>query len=40
MTRIFHAARPVSLSYAPLDALQAVILTQSLEIEFERFDVR
>ena len=40
MTWTFHGARPVSLSYAPLNALQATVLVESLELEFDSVDMR
>jgi len=36
----FHGVRPVALSYAPLNALQASVLIESLELEFDTFDMR
>ena len=35
----FHGARPVALSYAPLNALQAAVLIESIEVEFDRFEM-
>jgi len=40
MAWFFHGARPVALSYAPLNALQASVLIESLELEFDTFDMR
>ena len=39
MTWRFHGARPVALSYAPLNALQAAVLIESIEVEFDRFEM-
>jgi hypothetical protein len=40
MTWTFHGARPVALSYTPLNALQAAVLIESLEVEFETVEIR
>ena len=40
MTWSFHGVRPVTLWYAPLNALQATVLIESLELEFDTFDMR
>ena len=40
MTWTFDGARPVVLAYAPLNALQASVLIESLELEFDAFDMR
>ena len=40
MTWIFRGARPVALSYGPLNALQGTVLIESLEVEFDTFEMR
>ena len=40
MTWSFHGTRPVALTYAPLNSLQASVLIESLELEFDTFDMR
>ena len=40
MTWTFHGARPLALSYTPLNALQPAILIESLELEFDTFEIR
>jgi T4-like virus tail tube protein gp19 len=40
MTWTFHGARPVTLSYTPLNALEAAILIESLEVAFDDVDIR
>lgn len=39
MTWDFHGARPIALSYGPLNALHASVLLESIEIEFDRFEM-
>lgn len=40
VTWVFHGTRPLSLSYTPLNALEAAVLIESLELEFETFEMR
>ena len=40
LTWRFYKARPVCLSYAPLNALQATVLIESVELEFDRMEMR
>jgi phage tail-like protein len=40
LTWRFHRARPVCLSYAPLNALQATVLIESVELEFDKMEMR
>jgi phage tail-like protein len=40
LTWHFQGARPVCLSYAPLNALQATVLIESIELEFETMEMR
>ena len=40
MTWTFHGARPIALSYGPLNALHVSVLLESVEIEFDRFEMR
>ncbi len=40
LTWHFQRARPVCLSYAPLNALQAAVLIESIELEFEIMEMR
>jgi hypothetical protein len=40
LTWRFHGARPVCLSYAPLNALQATVLIESVELEFDTMEMR
>jgi phage tail-like protein len=39
LTWRFHGARPVCLSYAPLNALLATVLMESVELEFESMEM-
>lgn len=39
LTWCFHGARPVCLSYAPLNALQATVLIESVELEFDTMEM-
>ena len=39
MTWSFRGVRPVALSYAPLNALQAAVLMESIEVEFDTFEM-
>jgi len=39
LTWRFHGARPVCLSYAPLNALQATVLIESVELEFDTMEM-
>ena len=40
LTWRFYKARPVCLSYAPLNALQATVLIESVELEFDKMEMR
>jgi phage tail-like protein len=40
LTWRFYRARPVCLSYAPLNALQATVLMESVELEFDKVEMR
>lgn len=40
LTWYFRRARPVCLSYAPLNALQGTVLIESIELEFETMEMR
>ena len=40
MTWLFRNARPVSLAYSPLNALQVSIVIETLELAFDRMEVR
>jgi phage tail-like protein len=40
LTWRFYRARPVCLSYAPLNALQATVLIESVELEFDKMEMR
>ncbi len=40
LTWYFRRARPVSLSYSPLNALQGSVLIESIELEFEMMEMR
>ncbi len=40
MTWRFHDARPVSLSYSPLNAVDAGLLIETIELAFERVEMR
>jgi phage tail-like protein len=39
LTWRFHGARPVCLSYAPLNALQPTVLIESVELEFDMMEM-
>ena len=39
VTWIFRNARPVSLSYSPLRAMEQAVVMESVEIEFERMEM-
>ena len=39
MTWSFHGARPIALSYAPLNALAPAVLIESIEVEFDHFEM-
>jgi phage tail-like protein len=39
-TWYFHHARPVSLSYSPLNALQGGVLIETIELEFKTVEMR
>lgn len=40
MTWLFRNARPVSLAYSPLNALQVSVVIETLELAFDRMEVR
>jgi phage tail-like protein len=40
LTWTFRRARPVSLSYAPLNALQGAVLIETLVLDFETMEMR
>ena len=40
LTWCFHVARPVCLSYAPLNALQPTVLIESVDLEFDTMEIR
>jgi phage tail-like protein len=40
LTWYFHGARPVCLSYTPLNALQATVFIESIELEFDTMEMR
>ena len=40
MTWLFRNARPVSLAYSPLNALQVSVVIETLELAFDRIEVR
>lgn len=40
LTWRFYRARPVCLSYAPLNALEATVLIESVELEFDKMEMR
>jgi hypothetical protein len=40
MTWLFRNARPVSLAYSPLNALQVGIVVETLELTFDRMEMR
>lgn len=40
MTWYFRRARPVCLSYSPLNALQGSVLIETVELEFESMEMR
>ena len=39
LTWTFRGARPLALTYTPLNALEAAVLVESIEVEFERVDI-
>jgi phage tail-like protein len=39
LTWHFHKVRPVALSYSPLRALEGVVLMETIELEFEGFEM-
>jgi len=39
-TWYFHGARPVSLSYSPLNAMDAGVLIESIELAFDSMEMR
>ena len=40
MTWLFRNARPVSLAYSPLNALEGGIVVETLELAFDRMEMR
>ena len=40
MTWLFRNARPVSLTYSPLNALQGSVVIETLELAFDRMDMQ
>jgi phage tail-like protein len=40
LTWIFRRARPVSLSYSPLNALEGAVLIETIELDYESMEMR
>ena len=40
MTWLFRNARPLSLAYSPLNALEGSVVVETLELAFDRMEMR